>query len=454
MIVCPNCQHHNADADRTCARCHHALSDAAYRVCTSCGALNPLGNLFCHRCLSQLAPDAVADVAAVAKPVARAQNAEVALEPQDAVVVATPSEIPSEAAAPGADAQDHRSTERREAAALDKAAPVRSAEIELASHPLDGLADTLPLETAVALPRRGLPPPDWLPTAGERLEAELLLSLASQRAPLGTAAQTVGAAHGAKGSRAGRLALHLLVLLVALVPLLSPGFLPAAQRPSAEWTTLLAALDQLDSDATVLLAVEYGPTYAGELDPLAHDLLERLAAKDARVLVLSTKPEGIGMARRLLSPIGAPESEASALRYTILGLVPGQESGVRALGRSLQLGFPSALAEQSLPADVRTLRDCEAVILLTDDSQLARAWIEQAGVGPQLLALVTARIAPLLLPYRTADQLGALVSGEASATAPAGSADGTAALVALLIVLALAANWPRRTKRAQHDHQQ
>jgi len=58
MIVCPVCNHRNPDDAPVCEACGGSLEHFVYRACPSCGALNPAGNVFCHRCFAELAGNA------------------------------------------------------------------------------------------------------------------------------------------------------------------------------------------------------------------------------------------------------------------------------------------------------------------------------------------------------------------------------------------------------------
>jgi len=120
--------------------------------------------------------------------------------------------------------------------------------------------------------------------------------------------------------------------------------------------------------------------------------------------------------------------------------------------------------------DIATVRDVDRLIVIADDGQAPRRWVEQVqsrtGVG--IDALVTAAVEPLLAPYRQSGQLGHVVSGATGAVEyrravgiPADArdqTDGYAALAIVLLGVALitnateAASWGRRivgNRRAQ-----
>ena len=474
MIVCPNCQHHNADSAAQCQMCGESLAQAAYRVCTSCGALNPIKNHFCHRCLSQLVPTGSAAVEKPGSTGAGAPPSAGAEEPSDTAdesPYARDAEqkpevaLPTFAQAPPQTGPFSREQPESfvEAGPGDEQTAIepeeRSAGLpELAGHPLEGITDALPLEASVALPHRGIPPAEQLPVAGERLQADLYRSLATAAAALAAEAQTVVPARQEGGlPKAGRLLLSLLVLLVALVPLVTPGVLQPDITPRESVEHLVSNLQSLGSDSRVLLSFDYGPSCAGELDPLAELIVQRLAAQSAKMVIMSTKPEGVGIARRILRQVSVQGDLLTyGQDYVMLGFLPGQESGLRYLLQSLGLAFRRdavwhrSLSELEPTADISTAQDFDAIILLSDDSRTVRAWIEQGQQRITPDAIVTSRIEPVLIPYYEAGQLRTLVGGATGwielgtlldgARVPAGIHDGLAALFILVVLVAVVTN--------------
>ncbi len=142
----------------------------------------------------------------------------------------------------------------------------------------------------------------------------------------------------------------------------------------------------------------------------------------------------------------------------ILGYLPGQEAGLRALGAGLEQAFIAdgargrPLREWPLTQGLTTLRDFDQVILLADDAQTVRRWIEQVGGrhNVPLHALVTAAAEPLLVPYRQAGQLTTLINGAAGAAEYAAASgvgpsasvqtDGFALLFVLVLGMAIVTN--------------
>jgi len=461
MIVCPNCQHQNHVQASHCAQCGQSLSDAVYRVCPSCGALNPIDGQFCQRCLTDLTAPAAQAQPAPAPP---------DMAPEPTPIESAPAEPAAQPAKPNTkkrEAKRKKRRDRKERAAQRDIAPLpdpaegrqpQSPEnglAELGGDPLAGVSDVLPLETAVALPHRGSPPAELRSGHDEQEDARLFSSLASEPAPLTAAAQQVLPPVRAELPRWLKLVLALMLLLAACIPTLSPGWLPTPTTPSAGTNAMLSALSSLGSDAQVLVAYEYGPDHAAELDPVAQRVLEQLADQGVRIHLLSTEPSGLGLAERMLHGSDSLQGGLDRGQIQVLGLLPGREIGVRTLMRSVESAFRmQTVTSETHAADLThtptRISGFDHVILLGDDSRAMRAWIEQAPPTLHPLAIVTAQVYPALVPYEASGQLVTLVQGPTAAIelqastssriTATGATDGLAALFLVVLCVAILAN--------------
>ncbi|MHB1296219.1 MAG: zinc ribbon domain-containing protein [Anaerolineae bacterium] len=325
---------------------------------------------------------------------------------------------------------------------------------------LEGIEAVLPLQPAVFRLGRGLvPAPEPPHAAAEAADAETAAALfhriATEPARLAAPIRTVIRRPSDRLPRLGRTLLYLLVLLAALTPFFSGGQTQSLIEPSDAVSGLTRVLSSVPAGATVLLAFDYGPGYAGELDPLAQAVARFLAGRSVRVLALTTRPEGVGLARRVLDA-AAEETEGYVYGedYAILGYLPGDEVGLRTLNLGLEATFvadsvtQTPLGELAVTRDLAGVESVQRIIILADDGQSVRRWIEQVGSRHDVAldALVTAAVEPMLTPYRQSGQLGTLVAAATGAAEfeiaagvqaeSAGAADG---LVALFLLLALVA---------------
>ncbi|MFN2223524.1 MAG: hypothetical protein ACK2UH_13285 [Candidatus Promineifilaceae bacterium] len=209
----------------------------------------------------------------------------------------------------------------------------------------------------------------------------------------------------------GRLVLGGALLLVILVGLLVPGvadLLPssgdAATLPSAaaEAHNAIAA----NSGRTALVAFEYTPSMAGELDAIAGALLADLAANDVAVLAVSQVAAGVPMAERAMAA-------TEALDGVTIGYVPGEASGLRALSACLEGGCDAVAGRPLRPETRAALADVNLIVILAGDRDGLVNWLEQVGSQSNIgiVGGVTQALAPLARPYLESQQLAGLVEG-------------------------------------------
>ncbi len=247
-----------------------------------------------------------------------------------------------------------------------------------------------------------------------------------------------------------------LLLLAAVVwPLLSGGdgnILPSVPPPEVQGA--FQQVEALPAQAPVLVAFDYQPAFGGELDAAANALIEHLMLQGASLVTVSTQPEGLLLAEHAFKEPAARHAYHAGEQYLNLGYVPGGTTGLSALADHLFLTLrqtPSgySLREQPLLQDIQGIQDFALLVVLTDDPEVARAWIEQVGArAPNLpiIMAVSAQAGPLVYPYYDA-QIKGLVSGLTGGAAYErqtglgglaqnyGGAFSTGTLLAILLIL-------------------
>ncbi len=284
-----------------------------------------------------------------------------------------------------------------------------------------------------------------------------------------------------------RTGLPVLRWLVALALILAIGapLLPLVQalsplQPGGGTPGVGAAYDALDSlttrQATVVVAFEYEPDAAAELQPLAEAILEHLAGMEGvTVYAVSTWPTGPAMAEAALrQPTIQPRLAATGGTWVNLGYLAGRANGVNNLAIGPPPGVPSALASDFLgqPTGIGSTRligePFDMLIVLAARPEDLRMWIEQASqpTGLPVVAGLSVRAAPLAEPYWQSGQIVAALSGVNDAlayrvragqevvspllgrwTAQAAGSVAAASLIVLgVLVYSL---WPARTQQEQ-----
>ena len=286
--------------------------------------------------------------------------------------------------------------------------------------PLAGIQGVL---TSEELASRYLKPPTYSSrlrvTERQRAHAELLESFIEEKSrPRGAQPET---------GLVPRAVLRILIAAIMLVILLAPLLgglqltaLPGASPEVSAFNTQMQQLTAAGESPRVLLAVDYEPGLAGEMQLISVGAVESLMQMNARIITLSTSPTGTALADQLLRTALQDIPAYPLVDQTIsLGYLPGGESGLAQFANSPQQALPYTTDGQSawsLPVleGTASLSDFDALLLLTDSPDVARSWIEQVqpslGDVP-LLVISSAQAAPLILPYVQSNQVDGLVGG-------------------------------------------
>ncbi|OQY87544.1 MAG: hypothetical protein B6D38_12185 [Anaerolineae bacterium UTCFX1] len=202
---------------------------------------------------------------------------------------------------------------------------------------------------------------------------------------------------------------------------------PRAFAPQVDST--LNAVNSLTKNSIVLVAIDYEPALAGEMEAISGPLLDQLAlSAQARLAFVSTSPNGVGLVSRLLMNTGVSRAAPQGLgylegeNYVNLGYLPGGLIGMREFLEDPVRALPQA--GQTPNFSVSAMTDYAAIVILTDRAESGQAWVEQlyarrradpAFAAQPWLVAASAQAAPILLPYYSAQQIAGLVGGLSNA---------------------------------------
>jgi len=275
--------------------------------------------------------------------------------------------------------------------------------------PLAGISGILPLAVAITEPHR-LTPPTPTRSDGGRIFQTILAEPLAPAAPVVTEAK-------AKPLFTVNHLVYLLILLAALVPMFlsldNAGLgLSVTNGATADF---YAQLQTIPAGGTVLLAFDYTPGQAVELDPAARVIVNDLAARKANVIAVSSNPFGAGIAQTLLSQAQAAQPQFT---FVNLGYIYGNESGLRELALGwLPADYMDANGGQwgdsPLAQQVHGFDELAQSILIVGDDASLRAWMEQVQprVTTPFIAATTALLEPQARNYVNARQLQASLRG-------------------------------------------
>ncbi len=230
-----------------------------------------------------------------------------------------------------------------------------------------------------------------------------------------------------------RWALFAILVLAALIPSIfgtrafpAPALPNNANSPFSKFYDTLA--NTVPDSAPVLVVTDYQPGFAGEMEQAAAPVVTHLMRKNAQMAFISTSPVSAEMGERLLRKGRAfykkngqdAPSYQPGKQYLFLGYLPGGAAGVKAFAEQPQrmTGVDSLNGDlwqtDMLRDKVADISGFAAVIVITDDPDNGRLWIEQTGArlgNTPMLMITSAQAGPMLQPYAVSGQLSGLVVG-------------------------------------------
>ncbi len=233
-----------------------------------------------------------------------------------------------------------------------------------------------------------------------------------------------------------RLAVGILLILAAFVPsfLGLPGFALPVQEPM-DLAPLFSLVDSLPSDEPALIVYDLEAGYSAEMEAVSSPVLYHLLGRRIPVVTLSTDMVGPALADRMIRRVSLPFVPRNGEDYVHLGYLSGGASGVQLFSLRPQLAgldgymVPADLLQPgggiwSLPllSGVNSLTDFSVVVVVANDSDRARTWIEQSGPrlgDTPLLLVVSTGLEPVVRPYYEGEDpvVSGLLSGVPAAAA-------------------------------------
>ena len=224
------------------------------------------------------------------------------------------------------------------------------------------------------------------------------------------------------------IALVLFAVLTAVLFMRTQIFSMPVGLP-VEVVSALNVVQSIPEGAPVLAVFDYEPARVGEMEVAAAPVFDQMMLlHHPRLTFISTNETGAILAERFISGPLAGYNYQSGVQYLNLGYLPGGQMGIRAFAENPSVTAPYAYAQSSnlfnftpnpawsLPPlqGVTSLSQFAALILITDNADSARAWIEQTASARGAIPFVvisSAQAAPMIQPYYASQQVNGLVSG-------------------------------------------
>jgi hypothetical protein len=217
-----------------------------------------------------------------------------------------------------------------------------------------------------------------------------------------------------------RLITTVLMLATVLIPLLFTS-LPhtTASLYPEEVVKTFNTINSLPVGQPVLIAADFDSSLYGELNWSMQPLITQLMTRNISIAYLSTNSVGATLMEQSLFQMIKNAPSYSPEQLVNLGYLAGGSIGLQSLVQDLHttLPFTADLKSpwNSAPLDtVKQLSDFGAIIVITENADTARYWIEQVKpslVNTPMLVVISAQSAPLLQPYFNSSQITGYISG-------------------------------------------
>lgn len=220
-----------------------------------------------------------------------------------------------------------------------------------------------------------------------------------------------------------RLSIFLVLLLAIIWPVLTGSVNTPLPGIAPETLETRRIIDSISSGAPVLMAVEYEPGLSAEMDAASAGLVDHLMIRGAFLTLISTSTMGPAQAERLISVINnsTDHDYQPSTQYVNLGYIPGGPTGLLGFATTPRSVLPFALDnspiwESGPLSNVQNVKDFELVVVITEDADSARAWIEQVQpmlASTPLVMVLSAQAEPMIRPYYEGSprQVNGLVTG-------------------------------------------
>ncbi|HTY08389.1 MAG TPA: hypothetical protein VMF29_04420 [Candidatus Edwardsbacteria bacterium] len=189
---------------------------------------------------------------------------------------------------------------------------------------------------------------------------------------------------------------------------------------SPDVRTAYDLIDRLPAGSAVLYAWDYDPGSQPELYPLSGAMLRHAMRKDLKVVMMGHWPNGIPLIERQIDEVIKRDfpQKRYGVDYANLGYKSGQNVVVITMAKSIKDAFPTDYYQtpvDSLPLlrEVRSLRDCKAIVSFSAGDPGLTMWIQFAWQRFHIPVTggCTAVSAPEFAAYLQSGQLKGLMGG-------------------------------------------
>ena len=204
-----------------------------------------------------------------------------------------------------------------------------------------------------------------------------------------------------------RWGIAIILFFASLLPIITGSQQLSLPIPAHEIQEVSQLVGGLPPGTPVLLAFDYEPGLSGEMDAAASAVVDHLMVRGVSLALVSTSPIGPVLAEHFVQKIQVKHRYLPGKQYLNLGYIPGGSVGLLSFASLPQRTLPYTIdgkrAWENTPLqNVKKLSDFTLVVVIVDDPETARNWIEQVqpflGVTP-LVMVISAQAEPMIRPY-------------------------------------------------------
>lgn len=198
----------------------------------------------------------------------------------------------------------------------------------------------------------------------------------------------------------------LLIGLAVIYPIIFPSEFP--EVPSTPVKDAYAQLDQLKPGDRVLMAFDYDPASAAEIQPMATAMTWHAAKKGLKIYFISLWPLGPQMIQDTISDVLSTDfpDHLYGEDYVNLGFRPGQEAVIKLITSDLKVLFNTdhlgtSTSEIPMTQSIASIKQMDLVVNISAGSPGSKEWVQYACTPNNIPIVVgcTGVQAPLLYPY-------------------------------------------------------
>ncbi|RME22016.1 MAG: hypothetical protein D6798_16820 [Deltaproteobacteria bacterium] len=182
--------------------------------------------------------------------------------------------------------------------------------------------------------------------------------------------------------------------------------------------SLYDSVEALDAGDTVLISADFDPASRPELEPFFRANLEHLFRKDVKVVVLTLWDYAPPLVVPILEEMAARHGKVYGTDYVFLGLKPGKELAIKAIGENIPKTFPTdsrgtPIGEIPVMQGFKQAKDFPLLISVSAGFPGTREYVLQiqGQYDLKMASACTAVSAPDYIPFYKAGQLVGLAGG-------------------------------------------